>query len=402
VQRILNSPYKRSSAPMEKSKLSKFRQGGCIDSPALRSYAIMLFFFLTALAVAGGQHLFYLYLDKHDIDQVGISQTWVIRIGNACAFLFKTVLVAAVGFAYAQQFWVSVRKQAIEIRSLDAMFCALFNPLSFLNIDFLRKTQLLSFLAAISWVIPLSAVFAPGALNGTPHHLHSKSAVTASDGNVRSIKAPGLGPLDSDVGFALVSAYILTDVGTLQFNAPSLPLFQIVSRVLYTGNIAGWSSPCGAHCSYVLEFNGPAYNCSQFQGPLSSLPVNLSQIAAENFDNNPALQSPGSTLGTPPDNSSLYWFADDWGVPGRRPIGIWMRCGNLLTPDTTINCKLTNATYTLNVSYTSSMPFIQTNVSHHDHIDSGFLSNSSLWSIHADDDSIRDPPLYLPQFIRSP
>ena len=115
-------------------------------------------------------------------------------------------------------------------------------------------------------------------------------------GQCREIMVPDLGLLDSDVGFALVSAYNLTNV-TLQF------LFHFFKSSLVCSIPA--LSPAGRrHVVHTaptfFEFNGPAYNCTQF--PLSSLPVNLSQIAAENFDNNPTLQS-RSWLGTPPDDS---------------------------------------------------------------------------------------------------
>lgn len=126
----------------------------------------MLGLLLLALFAAIGHHLFYLYLDNREIDEAGIPQTWAIRIGNAFAYLFKTALVAALAVAYAQGFWFFVRRKSFAISSLDHYFGVLSNPLLFLKADLLRNTSLLFGLAAVSWLLPISAVFAPGTLTG--------------------------------------------------------------------------------------------------------------------------------------------------------------------------------------------------------------------------------------------
>jgi len=133
------------------------------------AYTLMFGLLLLAVLVAVGHHLFYVYLNGREINEVVLPQTWVIRVGNAFAFLFKLSLVSAIGVAYAQGFWFFVRRKDIEIRSLDAMFGVLYNPALFLNLDLLLKTTLLFALAAISWILPITAVFSPGALTGCSH-----------------------------------------------------------------------------------------------------------------------------------------------------------------------------------------------------------------------------------------
>jgi len=137
-----------------------------LSHASLMTYAIMLGLLVLALFAAIGHHLFYSFLDNCEIDKAAIPQTWAIRIGNAFAYLFKTVLVAAVAKAYAQGFWFFVRRKSFEIGSLDNFFGILYNPLLFYNADFLQKTTLLFGLAAVSWLLPISAVFAPGSLTG--------------------------------------------------------------------------------------------------------------------------------------------------------------------------------------------------------------------------------------------
>jgi len=90
---------------------------------------------LTVLAglAAIGHHLFYVYLDGKQASEVAIPQSWVIRVGTAFAYLFKASLVAAVGIAFCQRVWYSARRSALQIRSLEAMFGVLADPLKFFN-----------------------------------------------------------------------------------------------------------------------------------------------------------------------------------------------------------------------------------------------------------------------------
>ena len=54
----------------------------------------------------------------------------------------------------------------MQIRTMDAMFSMLDNPLEFLIVNIIFKRGILIGLAIISWLIPLSEIFAPGALTG--------------------------------------------------------------------------------------------------------------------------------------------------------------------------------------------------------------------------------------------
>jgi len=160
------------------------------------AYTLMFGLLLLAVLVAVGHHLFYVYLDGRELNEVVLPQTWVIRVGNAFAFLFKLSLVSAIGVAYAQGFWFFVRRKDIEIRSLDAMFGVLYNPALFLNLDLFYKTTWLSGLAAISWILPITAVFSPGALTGCPHliRLLNVSNHSAKVNRLQSHGAPPFWP----------------------------------------------------------------------------------------------------------------------------------------------------------------------------------------------------------------
>jgi len=131
-----------------------------------KSFFYMTILYLIGLLAAVGQHFFYHFLDGRQIDQVNISQSWVSRISTAFSFLFKSMMVATVGIAYAHSFWHRVRGDAIRVKGINAMFSVLKNPLKFFNMDVLVRAKILLIIAVISWALPIAAIFAPGALTG--------------------------------------------------------------------------------------------------------------------------------------------------------------------------------------------------------------------------------------------
>ena len=133
-----------------------------------RQVALLAMFALLFIGVliAIGHHLFCSHLNNHATDKALVGQIWAIRIGTGFAYLFRTAMVAAVSVVYAQGFWFMVRQNAFSIGTLDDFFALLNNPFRFRNSNLYRRARLLFCLAIISWLIPISAVFAPGALSG--------------------------------------------------------------------------------------------------------------------------------------------------------------------------------------------------------------------------------------------
>ena len=134
--------------------------------PGLKSYAIMSGLLVLATATALAQHSYYNHLNHQEINQVSFPQSWVTRIGNALAFLFKTCLSAEACVAFCQGFWHVVRRKAIRLSGLDAMFGVLYDPRKFANSDLLLRAKTLFVLAAISWIFPIAAILSGGALTG--------------------------------------------------------------------------------------------------------------------------------------------------------------------------------------------------------------------------------------------
>jgi hypothetical protein len=129
------------------------------------TYAAMLSLFFLALLAALAHHLFYTHFDYIELGQTSLSQIWAIRIGNGFAYLFKSALVGSISVVYAQAFWFFVRRRVFQIDSLDKLFGLLSNP--FYIFDASVFQTLLWGLAVVSWLLPISAIFAPAALTGS-------------------------------------------------------------------------------------------------------------------------------------------------------------------------------------------------------------------------------------------
>jgi hypothetical protein len=132
-----------------------------------KPYLVMAAFMIVGAMTAVGQHLFYGFLHDQPIDSVGIPQSWISRVTTGFIFLFKLCLASVVGAAFCHAFWYQVRRKAIRLDGLDAMFLVLKNPLKFFNKDLILKTQILFILAAISWALPLAGIVTSGSLKGS-------------------------------------------------------------------------------------------------------------------------------------------------------------------------------------------------------------------------------------------
>jgi hypothetical protein len=144
-------------------------------SPELRTsifkWLIMPFLFLLGLLAALAQHLFYSYIDGLSPEEFIVEQKWVIRIGTALAYLFKTSLVATTAVVFYHRSWYSFRRQAMSVRGLDAVFGVFENPFWFLTWEMLVKTKVAALLALMSWLLPLTAIFSPASLTGQRPHI---------------------------------------------------------------------------------------------------------------------------------------------------------------------------------------------------------------------------------------
>ena len=114
----------------------------------------MLGLFFMGMATSIAHHIFYDSLDGKDVGTT-MAQEWAIRIGTGMAFIIKASLAAAVGVAYTQRLWVTLKKKAITLQAVDDLFLLTMTPTSFFSWEVLRKAKLLCFMAASMWFVPL-------------------------------------------------------------------------------------------------------------------------------------------------------------------------------------------------------------------------------------------------------
>ena len=103
--------------------------------------------FSVGIATSVAHHIFYDSLDGKDVGTT-MAQEWAIRIGTGMAFIIKASLAAAIGVAYTQRLWVTLKKKAITLQAVDDLFLLTMTPTSFFSWEVLRKAKLLCFMAA--------------------------------------------------------------------------------------------------------------------------------------------------------------------------------------------------------------------------------------------------------------
>ncbi|CZR51150.1 uncharacterized protein PAC_01025 [Phialocephala subalpina] len=120
-----------------------------------------------------GHHFYYQSLDgkyvtadesKWDFK----SQQWQLRYGTAFAFLAKTCLAASISVAYQQHIWTTLKRTPLSVSGINATFGAINDPFSFLNASFLSSVKIGFVLAALTWLMPLSALVTPATLTVVP------------------------------------------------------------------------------------------------------------------------------------------------------------------------------------------------------------------------------------------
>lgn len=343
-------------APMNIMAADVFPYNAASKIPGWRSYTLMTLLFASALGAAFGHHEFYLYLHNRHIQDIAIDQGWVIRVGNGFAFLFKTCLVAAVSVAFCQGIWYCLRRKGVRIGGLDAIFGVLQNPLNIFNRDLFLKTSVLFVMALICWILPLSAIFAPGALTGSSHCIKfNMSVVSTQEISNKSVDVPNLTSLDSDVGFCQIG---WSGTGHHYFVESSGQLRRLALRVLTNGEFIYLTSPCGNNCSYTMSFNGPAYQCT-IVSPQSWQPFWLGE-------------------GLPDPSYGLYPYIAlqlDWGS-NETSQGFWIATG---ANGSVIHCRLYASTYTTLVQYINNVPSFTTDIIYHNEINSSAAVDSYDW-----------------------
>ncbi|CEI63337.1 hypothetical protein FVEN_g132 [Fusarium venenatum] len=128
------------------------------------TFILMTGSLLSGIALAIGHHLFYEHLNDR-IVQSQNQQEWFLRIGTGIAFLVGALLSAAIGIAYIQILWRTLRSKSVTINGIDSLFGVSHNAWDLTTLELWTAAPALTIVAVIAWALPLIAVITPATLS---------------------------------------------------------------------------------------------------------------------------------------------------------------------------------------------------------------------------------------------
>lgn len=115
-----------------------------------RAPALIPGLLFAGIALALGHHFYYMSLNGTVVSS-DARQEWALRFGTAFAFLTQSSLVASAGVAYTQRLWVTVKKRAFPLKTLDNVFSLQSTIFAFFSWDVLSKAKVLYLLGICIW-----------------------------------------------------------------------------------------------------------------------------------------------------------------------------------------------------------------------------------------------------------
>lgn len=206
----------------------------------------MLALMVIGVVVGSGHHAAYQYL--HNQPQTIFSQTWIHNLGSAAAFVVKVSFTLAVAIAFQEVLWTTIRGRAMKISLLDNLFTITANPLGFTTHAF-KHASIPTSLAAFAWIIPLSAIVAPGTLTVAPFTISANASCLVP-----------IFPGDT------IPLYAVTPHGSTLLGA-NRAIAKIASQIFPQGQIRRFASPCGTNCSFQETFHAPSLKCATSTTP---------------------------------------------------------------------------------------------------------------------------------------
>ncbi|KAJ6535760.1 hypothetical protein B0H19DRAFT_1184132 [Mycena capillaripes] len=276
---------------------------------------------LAGAILAAGHHVYFTSLHLTPSDgtvHVGGQAIPHQKITNFVAtvfiFLVKLCLSQSIAKAFDQRLWYTVRRSAMKLSGLDALFSVLGDPSAFLNFEMVWRAKLAAGLAFVAWTATFAVIPIPGSLTVQPLETH-----TTEDRSVSTVNLA-----KDPIGGAI---YTWSPIGA--YNTPGPIAQSVANKAIIDDSIATWPSPCGPDCSYNLSFFAPSFKCS---APTSSA---IQAVF-------PIWQLQPTIKGTTTDTLSVLYLSDFQ--------------GNIQTQT---NCTSFNATYSLSVQYRANQQTVE-------------------------------------------
>ncbi|KAH6853082.1 hypothetical protein B0I37DRAFT_358519 [Chaetomium sp. MPI-CAGE-AT-0009] len=232
--------------------------------------ASMITWLVLAVAAVLSHHFFYVWLDGRLV-QSKTEQEWFGRIGTGFAILTNALLSAASTIAYTQLLWQTLRSKTVAIGGVDAMFGATTSAWNLVNLEIWRRGPLLSLIAAILWILPLSAVVTPSTLvviqSPTPNMTIMEMPMPLID----------LAPEKSaQWQWQRVNEH---KIALSRYNRPATSISRLVANVASSGTILPIRAPF-PNSSYSLDFYGPSISCVRADPILEQRVTNMTKMSS--------------------------------------------------------------------------------------------------------------------------
>jgi Histidine phosphatase superfamily (branch 1) len=279
---------------------------------------------LFGLATASAHHIFYSYHSGNSVDSATpsfsfygrhvASQSVANTIGNALAFVSRSLFAAAIGQAFIQVLWYYLRHRKITIRHIDAMFASNGHPFVPASLPAWWPASGLSIISFCALSMTAITIFSPGALRIVP----SSFAVPRSC-NISTVDLK-----HANFGVATENSH-----GEWFYSSPLAPTTRFAYSILMTSSYMPPPSRCGV-CQYDTKFFAPTLNCT-----------NITDL----FDFS-------TTLPTPPTNpvKAVMWNATYSFDTNGHDLQVASR-NDILEPPKATACTAFNATYHVRIRH---------------------------------------------------
>ncbi|PNP81395.1 hypothetical protein FNYG_05201 [Fusarium nygamai] len=267
------------------------------------------------LVLAIGHHLYYHYLDGRIIKSQN-QQEWFLRVGTGIAFLTRALLSAAVGFAYTQILWRTLRFKSVTIEGVNSLFGVLHNAWDFTAWELWTAAPALAVVAMIAWALPLIAVITPATLT-----------VEVSDRpNITVVDAPiPLLDYNNMLNFAQ-----FTGAGGLGYYAPSSYVSRVLLSVASLGSILTFPAPF-PNSSYSVDFYGPSISCGTPRN------ATFAKLLAEAVKNETCCGNSAGYVGFVPSTNTVNRTEEGYALAGLRGAMNYSLISSLASIDRTAN-----------------------------------------------------------------
>ncbi|KAI1053456.1 hypothetical protein LB506_012547 [Fusarium annulatum] len=293
------------------------------------------------LILAIGHHLYYHYLDGRIIKSQN-QQEWFLRVGTGIAFLARALLSAAVGFAYTQILWRTLRSKSVTIEGVNSLFGVLHNAWDFTAWELWTATPALAVVAIIAWALPLIAVITPATLT-----------VQVSDRpNITVVEAP-IPRLDYD---NMLNFAQFTGVGGVGYYAPSSYVSRVLLSVASLGSILTIPAPF-PNSSYSIDFYGPSISCNTPRN------ATFAKLLGDTVKNETCCGNSVGYVGFVPSSNTINRTMEGYALAGLRGAMNYSLISTVASIDQTANATSSAKLYVVVPDKPASSSYIMANKS---------------------------------------